>query len=38
MEKRRRVRGVGWWVRVKEMEGGTCRNLIGFEGFVERER
>jgi hypothetical protein len=21
MEKRRRGRGVGWWVRVKEMEG-----------------
>ena len=31
-------RGVGWWVLVKEMEGGTCRNLIGFGGFVERER
>jgi hypothetical protein len=29
---------VGWWVRVKEMEGGMCRNLIGFGGFVERER
>ena len=38
MEKRRRVRGLGWWVWVKEMEGGTCRNLIGFGGFVERER
>jgi hypothetical protein len=28
-------RGVGWWVRVKEMEWGMCRNLIGFGGFVE---
>jgi hypothetical protein len=41
--RRREMRGVGWvghrwWVRVKEIEGGTCKNLIGFGGFVERER
>jgi hypothetical protein len=31
------VRG---WVRVKEMDAGegTCKKLIGFGGFVEREK
>jgi hypothetical protein len=34
--RRREMRG--GWVWVKEMEGGTCKNLIGFGGFVEREK
>ena len=37
-EKKRDEGGVGWWVQVKEMEGGMCKNLIGFGGFTERER
>jgi hypothetical protein len=35
---RMRMWGGGGWVRVKGMDGGTCKNLIGFGGFVERER
>jgi hypothetical protein len=41
-EKKRDERGwVGWLLlmgTVKEMEGGMCKNFIGFGGFVERER
>ena len=37
-EKKRDEGGVGWWVRVKEMEGGMYKNLIGFGGFAEKER
>ena len=37
-EKRRFMREQEKKESNEEMEGGTCRDLIGFGGFVEREK